>query len=83
MGLGEGVGVVPLESRDLSLEGTYCQTSIPGRGGGDAKSFKAVLTWELEVLAILMGGGGGRIKFYPVSRGGGGKKFRTQFFSIL
>ena len=53
-------------------------------GGGEmlkgwgTKSFEVVLTQELEVLAIVMGGGrkkfppskgGGRKKFYPVLRG--------------
>ena len=28
-----------------------------GGGGGGTKSFEVVLTWELEVLAIVMGGG--------------------------
>ena len=53
-------------------------------GGGGTTSFEVVLTRELEVLAIviggckkfpfhpLKGGGGGRNKFYPVLRGGGG-----------
>ena len=34
-------------------------------GGGGATSFEVVLTQELEVLAILMGGGG-RKQFYPL-----------------
>ena len=43
------------------------------REGGVTKSFKVVLTWELEVLAIVMGGG--HKKFPPfkvrlVVRGG-------------
>ena len=27
------------------------------KGGGGTKCFEVVLTWELEVLAIVMGGG--------------------------
>ena len=57
-------------------------------GGGAQKSFEVVLTWELEVLAILMGGTysfhllkGGHEKFYPVSRGR--TKFWTRDFPIL
>ena len=37
-------------------------------GGGGTKSFEVVLTRELEVLAIVMGGG--RKKFPPFKRGG-------------
>ena len=33
------------------------------KGGGGTTSFEVVLTWELEVLAIVMGGG--RKKFPP------------------
>ena len=41
-----------------------------GRGGGTVKtSFGVVLTWELEVLAILKGGAKG---FRPLKGGGGG-----------
>ena len=52
--------------------------------------FEVVLIWELEVLAIVMGGckkfppfkgGGGPKKLYPVLTGG--KKFRTRDFLIL
>ena len=66
---------------------------LKGGGGGDTESFEVVLTWELEVLAILKkgakcfhllkrgrgGGGGGG---YPVLRGGN-KKFQTHHFPIL
>ena len=56
---------------------------------GGTKSFEVVLTWELEVLAILMGGG--RKKFPPFKRGvqkvlpcleggGGAKSFRPVIF---
>ena len=38
---------------------------------GATKSFGVVLTQELEVLAILMGG---RNKYPPFKRGGGGTK---------
>ena len=60
---------------------------------GDTKSFEVVLTRELEVLAIVMGEGGG---FHPLKggvqkvlpclergRGGGRKKFQTRDFPIL
>ena len=59
--------------------------------GGGIKSFEVVLTRELEVLAIVLGGakmfppfkrGGGRKHFYPVLKGGR-KKFQTQHFPIL
>ena len=52
-------------------------------GGGGPNSFGVVLTWDLEVLAILEGGakcfcplkrGGGQKKFNLVLRGGGGRK---------
>ena len=55
---------------------------------GGTQSFEVVLTWELEVLAIVIGGGGakssdplkGRHKmFYPVLRGVR-KKFWTRDF---
>ena len=64
-------------------------TPAKKRGGGTEKvldmlkggttPFDVILTWELEVLAILMGVGaksfhplkGGRKRFYPVLRGGG------------
>ena len=39
-------------------------------GGGGINSFEVVLTRELEVLAIAMGGGGCK-KFPPFKRGGG------------
>ena len=39
-------------------------SNAEGRGGGGT-SFEVVFTQELEVLAILMGGGGCK-KFYPV-----------------
>ena len=53
-----------------------------GGGGGGTTSFGVVLTWELEVLAILkristltkMGGEGGHKQLYPVLRGEGGTK---------
>ena len=34
------------------------------KGGGGTTSFEVVLTWELEVLAIVMWGGGAK-SFYP------------------
>ena len=34
------------------------------KGGGGTKSCEVVLTWELEILAIVIGGGG-RKKFRP------------------
>ena len=55
----------------------------------DSKSFKVVLTWELEVLAILKGG---RKTFPSIKRGvqnllpcleGGHKMFQTRNFFIL
>ena len=39
-------------------------------GGGGHKSFEVVLTWELELLAILMG----EHKKFPSFKGGGRKK---------
>ena len=39
--------------------------------GGDTKSFEVVLTWELEVLAIVMGGGGAT-SFHPLRLDYGG-----------
>ena len=63
-------------------------------GGGGTNSFEVVLTRELEVSAILMGGGGGTKslhllkgegggeKFYPVLRGGGPQRFWTHDFPI-
>ena len=51
------------------------------------------LSLKLEVLAIVMGGGGGAKSFHPLKggaqkvvpclEGGGGKKFRTRYFPIL
>ena len=57
--------------------------------------YRVVLTWKLEVLAILIvgrktfpsfEGGWGCEMFYPVLKGGGGgglKKFSTRDFHIL
>ena len=45
--------------------------------GGGRKCFEAVLTQELEDLAIVMGEGGGCKKFQPC------KKFWTRDFPIL
>ena len=45
---------------------------IMGRGG-PTKSFEVVLTWELEVLAIVMGGGAK--SFHPLKGGGGAHIF--------
>ena len=43
------------------------------KGEGDTNSFWVVLTWDLEVLAILTGGEGvGRKTFPPFKRGRGG-----------
>ena len=39
--------------------------------GGDTKRFEVVLTWELEVLAIVMGGGGAT-SFHPLRLDYGG-----------
>ena len=36
---------------------------ICAEGGGGTKSFEVILMWDLEVLAIVMGGG--RKKFRP------------------
>ena len=57
-------------------------------GGGGTTSFEVVLTWELEVLAIVMGGG--RKKCPPFKRGaykkvltcyeGGAKSFGPAIF---
>ena len=58
---------------------------------GGTKSFKVVLTQELEVLAIVMGGGGAK-SFHPLKGGGtkslpclerGRKMFWTRDFPIL
>ena len=44
---------------------------LKGGGGGGTTSFEVVLTWELEVLAIVMGV---REKLPPFKKGGGRKK---------
>ena len=46
-------------------------------GGGDLKSFEVVLTRELEVSAILIGG---HTKFPPFKRWRGGEKFGPAIF---
>ena len=62
--------------------------------GEGTTSFWVVLTRGLEVLSILVGGGGrkkfllfrrggGRKEFYPVLRGWGRKMFWTRDFPIL
>ena len=38
--------------------------------GGGTKCFEVVLTWELDVLAIVMGGGGRRKRFFCCWGGG-------------
>ena len=40
---------------------------ITGRGGGD--SFGVILSWYLEVLAIMKEGGGGAKSFHPLKGG--------------
>ena len=35
-------------------------------GGGGTKSCEVVLTWELEILAIVIGGGGRAKSFHPL-----------------
>ena len=57
------------------------------------KSFEVVLTRELEVLAIVMGGtisfhplqggGGGRKRFYPVLGGGGGSATSFRYEDVF
>ena len=49
------------------------------KGGGEVgtTSFGVVLTWELEVLAIVRGGGGR--KMFSAFKGGGGTKRFTLF----
>ena len=47
-----------------------------GGGGGAGGSFEVVLTWELEVLAIVMGGG--RKKFPTIKTG-----WRKTFYTVL
>ena len=59
-------------------------------GGGSTKSFEVVLTWELEVLAIVMGGGGAK-GYHPLKGGGGAQKVlpclegggRKKFYPVL
>ena len=53
-----------------------CRNSFSHAEGGATTSFDVVITCELEVLAILKGGGGVCKKFYPVSvlRGLGAQK---------
>ena len=49
------------------------------------KGFEVVLTRELEVLAILMGGGagaGGAKRFHPLKKRGGGERCK-RFYSVL
>ena len=41
---------------------------------GGTESFEEVLTQELEVLAIVMGGGGVAKSFHPLKVGGGVQK---------
>ena len=61
---GEASGVLPLQK-------------VLGGGGGQQScscaegtiSFEVVLTWELEVLAIVMWGGGGAKSFHPLKGG--------------
>ena len=51
--------------------GTSFSRAEGGRGG--TQSFGVVLTWELEVLAIVMGVGSKR--FRPLKGGGGATSF--------
>ena len=87
-------------ARDKGLVTNYGEGGLQnGREGnrsftptkkGGRKCFEIVLMWELEVLAILMGGGGrlkfpplrGCKQFYPVSREGGAKRFGPAIFSF-
>ena len=52
--------------------------SYPEGGGGGAQSFGVVFMWQLEIIAILNGGGGGN-KF-PLFKGGGG---HNKFYPVL
>ena len=45
---------------------------LPKKGGGRTKSFEVVLTWELEVLVIVMGEGHKKFPTFKKKRGGGG-----------
>ena len=49
--------VIPLQKRG-GAEKSFSRAEEEGGRGGGTKSFEVVLTWELEVLAIVMGGGG-------------------------
>ena len=63
--------------------------SLSHAEGGGTTSFEVVLTQELEVLAIVIGGtqsfqGGGALKVLPCLEGGGARKmFWTRNFPIL
>ena len=85
----EGGGQVKFYSYEKGDRKSFSHAE--GRGGGT--SFEVVLTQALEVLAILMGGGGvksfhvlkgvgGHEKFYPVLMWGGGgtNSFRPAIF---
>ena len=55
--------VLPLQKRGGGGKSFSCAEV---GGGGGTKGFEVVLTWELEVLAIVIWGGGrGRKKFPP------------------
>ena len=52
-------------------------------GGGGTQCFEVDLTWELDVLAILIawGGGGGNKRFQPVKKGERARRVLDPLFS--
>ena len=71
------------------MGGGACEVLPRQKGGWGTKCFEVVLTWEIEVLAIAMEGGGAK-SFHPVKGGtqkvlpcleGGRKKFLDPRFS--
>ena len=65
--------VLPLQKGG---RGTTSFSHAEGGGGGDTTSFEVVLTRELEVLAVLIGGGG-RERFPPFKTWQGGAESFT------
>ena len=70
----EGVGQVRFYPYKKIKEGGGCRkSSSHAEGGGGKQSFEVVLTWELQVLAVLILGAGGWRKKFPTF-----KKFMKQ-----
>ena len=76
-GGGRVSGVLPLQKMGVGVVKVLAMVKM------GAHSFEVVLRLEIDVLAILKGGGGGCKKLHPVLRGGGGQKVLDPRLSLF